>query len=299
LKFQIEPEVVMARVCKNCGVENRDLAQFCSGCGVPLPKVTRADEKTLREAQQRAKRFWNYVFAGIAAAAIAGYAALSFLSDRAKEETLEKYQDAYLYTDRNLFAGLSGTPFTLLGLSWDMKSSDIMAAYPGTTAENDPDFKSTLMVKPEPQGFNHKGKSEKLPHAGFMNLGIYRDRLYAIKFEFTETPEPISQMIKVSNKEYILFGRYLGLRKTFTQIMGYPARINDPAKTTDLVRKVKEITADTAPTGPKKNIFIYWETGETRTEIAVFAIKNKRGEDELKLTVRFFYLPVYKRLGGL
>lgn len=287
----------MSRVCKNCGAENRDLAQFCNGCGVPLPKITKADEKKIQEMEQKAKKFWNMVFAGAAVACVALFCIFSYIGENRKKQTVKQFADAYIYTDRNVFAGIAAKPFSLLGLTWGMPTSEIMKAFPGSTNERDPDFRGTLMVKTVAEGFkNYNGTGGKVPHASFMNLGIYLDKLYAIKFEFSETPEPLSQMIKVPDKEFRLYGRYLGVYRVFTELLGSPKMVFDQYKEGDLVKKVIGVTRGSSSGTTKNNIFIYWENGDTRTEIAVFGIKNARNEDELKFTVRFFYLPVYQRL---
>jgi hypothetical protein len=139
---------------------------------------------------------------------------------------------------------------------------------------------------------NQSDFKSPLPHANFMSLGIYDDKLYAIKYEFGESAEFQRQVIKIPDAEAILYGRYEGLKKVFTAALGRPAFLKEEAAAYPLHKRLGLIKEEKLPDGKPSNIYMYWTSGDTKTELVLFGSGGK-----MHLTVRFLYIPVWNIVG--
>jgi hypothetical protein len=268
-------------ICKACGTENRDEARFCSSCGVPLPQ--KKDTKEIRTRTTNVstvKTFWMPVFGVIAVVAIAGYLIFKQIDSGRKLEVFKEYTGKYLSQDEQAFAGLNAKDKGIIeGLSWDMKLSDVKKLYPFAKEAKDPDFLSSLFVGQEQL-------KSIIPHANFMSLGIYEDKLYGIKFELGSTEKAQSQAIEVPNAEIILYARFSGLYKAFKILYGEPAFEKNEVEKEPLLKRPDIIKSGT------NNSYVFWVIGNTKLELVLFGF-----QDQVKLTCRLLYMPVWQLVG--
>jgi ribosomal protein L40E len=277
----------MAKICKACGTENRDEAAFCRQCGVPLPlKKKTLDDKKLIEYQKKLRKFWITVFTIIGIIGLITYTIIKKIEMYNKVETVKEYTNKYINEDRNAFSGIGLQTFNLQGLTWDMKVKDIMKNFKYAKQSNDPDFVDSLMV-------SQVDFKTEIPHANFMSLGIFTEKLYAIKFEFGTSREFLRQQVKIPNEDEIMYGRYQGLLKVFKELFGPPTFIKNEIDKLDFSKRLKYLKRGQFEDGRPSNVYIYWILGNTKVEIAFFGYQGKP-----KLTVRFLYIPVWDKLGG-
>lgn len=267
--------------CRACGKDNRDSANFCAGCGSPLPKQGAAPAKKTNDAHRKAViRFWSYFAAAAVLIGAAGMAAAGYFRKIEKAETVKKYTEAYRGSDEAVFGTVTDNVFSIMGLGWGMSAPQIRLFYPYAADSSDPDFVSAVAV-------NQAEFKIKLPHANFMSLGIKDGRLYAVKFEFGATPEFHSQALKIPNKDEIMYGRFSGLLSVFNRLYGRPLFTKDDLKNSAAEDRIKHVRAGGVK-GKPSNIYYYWEKGATRIELVLFGAGGK-----LYLTVRFLNIPVW------
>jgi cbb3-type cytochrome oxidase subunit 3 len=277
----------MAKICRSCGAENRDTAVFCSSCGVPLP----ADKKnTTGKIAQKAGnsatgKFWLTVLSILLFLGVIAYLITSKLKESGELKTTAEMAEKYDAQDQQTFEAIAGKGFSLMMLKWNMSAAAIKKIYPYMKDSTDPDFALSSMV-------NQSDFKSPLPHANFMSLGIYDDKLYAIKYEFGESAEFQRQVIKIPDAEAILYGRYEGLKKVFTAALGRPAFLKEEAAAYPLHKRLGLIKEEKLPDGKPSNIYMYWTSGDTKTELVLFGSGGK-----MHLTVRFLYIPVWNIVG--
>lgn len=271
------------KVCKACGVENRDEAKFCRSCGSPLPQVKIAPRDIKKE--QAAKKFWGGVMAGLFVLILAAVLINSKMSEYRKMKIVSQYAGKYEKADDMAFGTVKPAAFYLQALNWNVTAADIKKVFPYATDTSDPDFSSSMNVaQPE--------FKVPVPHANFMSLGLYDNRLYAVKFEFGALEQFEAQQLKVPDKDEIMFGRFKGLYKSFTQLYGAPRYEKNDARKYKVLEGIKHVKAGKMPSGAPSNIYIYWDVGDTRVELVFFGNGKK-----VHLTVRFLYMPVWNIVG--
>ncbi|HPD18555.1 MAG TPA: hypothetical protein PLF61_02705, partial [Candidatus Goldiibacteriota bacterium] len=131
-----------------------------------------------------------------------------------------------------------------------------------------------------------------VPHADFISVGVYNGYVYAFKLEFGPMPEFQSQMLKVPNKDEIMYGRFRGLEKIFLELYGPPLQDKDEVKSMKFDEAIKTVKNGRLKNGMPSNIYKSWELGQTKAELVFFSYQKK-----LHLTVRYLYLPVWNRIG--
>jgi hypothetical protein len=225
-------------------------------------------------------------FAGAAlVAAVAGYFAYKYFDVQRQIGAMMEYKDKFTQADTKTFSSVTGKQFLFQGLMWGMTTDDIRKIYGTTSPSNDPDFtKSALIMQPQ--------FKSPMPNANFMSLGLNNDKLYAVKMEFGDHEVFETQQVKQPYSGAILFGRFEGIYAVFKQLYGEPALVQYSAESLPLDEKLKAIKEGTvtsgANAGKTSNIYITWNIGDTKAEIAFFGYQG-----ELHLTVRFLNGPVW------
>jgi hypothetical protein len=271
------------KTCKACGVENRDEAKFCRGCGSPLPvkKITPRD--TAKEAA--VKKFWARALVIAGVAAIAAAVVVNKMSQYTKLEVVKKYTVKYETSDDMVFGAVKPAAFYLEGLSWNMTVQNIKNIYPYAADGKDPDFVSSMTV----QQTEYK---VPLPHADFMSLGINNNRLYAVKFEFSALDQYQAQALKVPNRDEIMYGRFRGMYNSFTRLYGTPSFEKNDIKKYEIFEALRMVRDGKMETGAPSNVYVTWDLGQTKAELVLFG-----ANDKIHLTVRYLYMPVWKDVG--
>lgn len=271
------------KTCKACGLENRDEAKFCRGCGSPLPQAKAAPRDLKKE--QSAKKFWTGMLIGLSVIVVAGIAVRAKISEYTKLQVINANTTKYEAADDMAFGAIKPSAFFLQSLGWNMTAADIKAVFPYAVDAADPDFTASMTVA-------QAEFKVPVPHADFMSLGIYNGRLYAVKYEFGALPQFEAQQLKVPNKDEIMYGRFRGLYKTFTKLYGKPAYEKNDIKKYAALEGVKLVKAGKMKTGAPSNIYIYWNVGNTKIELVFFGNGKK-----VHLTARFLYIPVWDLVG--
>jgi hypothetical protein len=166
-----------------------------------------------------------------------------------------------------------------------MSIDEIRRIYPYMIDSKDPDFVSSWTI-------NQTDYRVPIPHADFISIGVYNGYVYAFKLEFGPMPEFQSQMLKVPNKDEIMYGRFRGLEKMFVELYGPPAFDKDEVKGMELEEAIKTVKSGRLKNGMPSNIYKFWELGPTKAELVFFTTQKR-----LHLTVRYLYLPVWSRIG--
>jgi hypothetical protein len=166
-----------------------------------------------------------------------------------------------------------------------MSIEDVKKIFPYIVESKDPDFISSWTI-------NQTDYRVSIPHADFISIGVYNNYVYAFKLEFGPMPEFQSQMLKVPNKDEIMYGRFRGLEKIFKELYGPPSFEKDEIKEMELSEAIKTIKSGRLKNGMPSNIYMFWELGQTKAELVFFSNQKR-----LHLTVRFLYLPVWNRIG--
>lgn len=275
----------MAKKCGSCGFENRDGAKFCASCGAPVGAVKekiKAVKKPLSPAAIRTRVIIAAVL--VLTAVVFGVASSKFKETR-QSKTIDLVKEDFEAEDTAVFSGASRNGFEHQGLKWQMPTDKIKGVYRYATDSKDPDFMFSMMV-------NQPDFLQKLPHANFMSLGIYDNKLYAVKYEFGETEEYLRQVVKVPDGEAVLYGRYLGIRRVFERLYGVPSFVKDDIKKFPVKERLKYLKAGKDKAGNSSNIYITWNLGNTKAELVMFGSGEKA-----HLTVRFLYMPVWDIVG--
>jgi hypothetical protein len=271
------------KTCKACGLDNRDEAKFCRGCGSPLPQKKEAPRDLKKE--KAVKKFWTNLMIGLAAAGLVGLAISSKLSGYEKIRVVNEYASKFDKSDDMAFGTVTPKAFYLQSLGWNMTAADIKALFPYAVDSSDPDFLASMTVA--------QGEFKvPIPHANFMSLGLYNGRLYAVKFEFGALEQFEAQQLKVPNKDEILFGRYRGIYKTFTNLYGRPVKEKNEVGRMPVLEGIKAVKAGKLSSGAPSNIYIFWDVGNTRVELVYFGDGK-----QAHLTVRYLYIPVWNVVG--
>jgi hypothetical protein len=105
-------------------------------------------------------------------------------------------------------------------------------------------------------------------------------------------PEFQSQMLKVSNKDEIMYGRFRGIEKMFLELYGQPLQDKDEVKNMEFEEAIKTVKNGRLKNGMPSNVYKSWELGQTKVELVFFSYQKK-----LHLTVRFLYIPVWNMIG--
>ncbi|MFP4466663.1 MAG: zinc-ribbon domain-containing protein [Candidatus Goldiibacteriota bacterium] len=278
----------MPKICRSCGKENRDEAVFCSECGVPLAKKNKEIKQSpaQRAKNEKIKKFRRNIIAGGAAAVIIILIVMMQVRQAGKLKTVLEYAEKYKQQDEAVFSGISSGNFSFEGLSWGMNIAAVKSVYPFAEESNDPDFTASLMIPRE----NFK---KDIPHAGFMSLGIYMGALYAAKIEFSPSKEHTRQQVKIPDSDERLFGRFLGLYRTFEKLYGKPSYSKYEVEDEKILDRIKLIKKGTLPSGKKSNVYMYWTIGDTRAELVSFGDGSR-----IYVTVRFLNMPLFKMASG-
>ncbi|MCX7698783.1 MAG: zinc ribbon domain-containing protein [Candidatus Goldbacteria bacterium] len=274
----------MAKICKACDTENRDEANFCRSCGSPLPKKKEAviiDKNKMKKVRE----FWIKVGLIAFGVFVILFFVLKNIEYTHKMETYKSYITKFNKEDDQAFGTITKDKFLFQSLTWGMTIDDIKKIYPYIIESRDPDFYSSWTI-------NQTDYRVPVPHADFISIGVYNNYVYAFKLEFGPMAEFQSQMLKVPNRDEIMYGRFRGLEKIFTELYGPPTFDKDEVKKMELKQAIKTLKAGRLPNGMPSNIYKYWELGQTKAELVFFSMKNK-----LHLTVRFLYLPVWNKIG--
>jgi hypothetical protein len=274
---------IFMKACKACGLENRDEAKFCRGCGSPLPQKKAAPVDPKKE--KAAKKFWTVLMISLAVTAVIGMVVRGKLSEINKKKVINQYTTKYEIQDDMALGTVTDKVFFLQSLGWNMTQSDIKRVFPYAVDSTDPDFTASMTVA-------QVEFKVPLPHADFMSLGLYNGRLYAVKYEFGALEKFESQQLKVPDKDEIMYGRFRGLYKTFTKLYGKPAYEKNDVKSYGVIEGIKLVKAGKMPTGKPSNIYIYWNVGYTKVELVFFGNGRK-----VHLTARFLYTPVWDVVG--
>ncbi len=273
----------MSRMCKACQTENRDEANFCKSCGSPLPK--KKDVIVDKERMKKVREFWTRVFIIVMVISVILFFVFKRVKYNNQVETYKTYITKYSREDDQAFGTISKDKFFFQSLTWGMSVDEIKRVYPYIIESKDPDFISSYTI-------NQTDYRVVIPHADFISLGIYNGYVYAFKLEFGPMPEFQSQMLKVPNRDEIMYGRFRGLEKIFWELYGPPAIDKDEVKNMELQEAIKTVKAGRLKNGIPSNIYKAWELGATKAELVFFATQKK-----LHLTVRYLYLPVWNRIG--
>ncbi|MCE5300954.1 MAG: zinc ribbon domain-containing protein [Spirochaetia bacterium] len=271
----------MSRKCNACGLENRDEAKFCSSCGSPLPAVKKQVTAQELAHKKAVKKFWIIFFCCTAAAALVLLLVSKQMSHAEKVRTVSRYSTEFMQVDDKTFGAVKPELFSLEAMNWGMTPADIKRIYPYATDSNDPDFPASIMV---PQS----GFTAPIPHAYFMSLGMYNGKLFAVKFEFGENEKFESQALKTPNKDEVLYGRFLGLYNLFNRDYGAPSFEKFEVKNMPLEEMLKTVNSGVLKDGKPSNIYVAWNVGATKVELAFFGYDNK-----LHLTLRFLNIVMW------
>lgn len=271
------------KVCKACGLDNRDEAKFCSGCGSPLPQRKEIPGDLKKE--KAAKKVWTNLIIGLAIAGIIGGAIKAKMSEYARIGVINEYTSKYESADDMAFGTVTSKAFYLQSLNWNMTAADIRKVFPYAVDGADPDFTASITVA-------QAEFKVPVPHAVFMSLGLYNGRLYAAKFEFGALEHFEAQQLKVPDKDERMYGRFKGLYKSFTKLYGSPAKEKNDIKKYSVLEGVKLVKAGKTASGAPSNIYNYWDVGDTRIELVFFGNGVK-----VHLTVRYLYMPVWDIVG--
>jgi|GEM_PF-1157091 hypothetical protein len=278
----------MDRTCKACGVSNRDDAKFCKSCGSPLPAVKQADIEKEKEHKKNASRFWRTASAIFAAVCVIVFFIYKSADSVRKDSIAREYSSKNIQTDTKTFSGIKPERFLYQGLMWNMTASDIKKIYAYVTDTNDPDFSRSMLIT-QPQF------KDALPNANFMSLGIYEDRLYAVKMEFGDHAVYDSAQLKQPNGEYLMYGRFEGIISVFNQLFGEPSYVQNAGSYLKREQKIRDIKAGTISSGKDAgkpaNVYMNWTIGGTKAEVAFFGFN-----EDLHLTVRFLNISVWDSL---
>jgi len=267
-------------ICKACGTENRDEAKFCSSCGVPLPQKKEQSKKGQAAHVSTFRSFWMPIFTVAAIIGIGGYFIFHQIDSGRKIEVYKDFSEKYLNQDELAFAGVDVKTKNLIeGLAWDMKSADLKKIYPFAKEAKDPDFVGSFFVGQEQL-------KTMIAHANFMSLGMFDDKLYGVKFEFGATEKSTSQAIEVPNNDIIIYARFEGLYKALKLLYGQPTVARDNVEKLPLLKRPELVKSGA------DNIYVFWAIGNTKLEIVLFGF-----QDQLKLTLRLLYMPVWSTMG--
>ncbi|MBN2754235.1 MAG: zinc ribbon domain-containing protein [Candidatus Goldbacteria bacterium] len=273
----------MAKKCKSCGMDNRDEAKFCASCGAPLSVIKNKPVK--KPVSPAAIKFRVILGVSLFLAAAVIFIIMSKVKDAAQLKTVEITKAQFEAQDTAVFSGITAKDFTHQVLKWQATVNVIKQVYQYAKDSDDPDFMFSMMV-------SQPDFKEKLPHANFLSLGIYDNKLYAVKYEFGETEEYLRQVVKVPDGEAVLYGRYLGLRKVFEKLFGRPSFVKEDIKKYPLKERLKYLKKGKDNQGNSSNIYITWDLGNTKAELVMFGSGEKA-----HLTVRFLYMPVWDIVG--
>ena len=273
----------MAKKCKSCGTDNRDEAKFCASCGSPV--AANKIKPVKKPASPAAIKFRIILAVSLVLVAAAMVTVMSKVKEAAQLKTVETTKAQFEAQDVSVFSGITRKDFTHQVLKWQVTTNVIKQVYQYAKDSDDPDFMFSMMV-------SQPDFKEKLPHANFLSLGIYDNRLYAVKYEFGETEEYLRQVVKVPDGEAVLYGRYLGLRKVFEKLFGRPSFVKEDIKKFPLKERLKYLKKGKDNNGNPSNIYITWDLGNTKAELVMFGSGEKA-----HLTVRFLYMPVWDIVG--
>jgi len=191
----------------------------------------------------------------------------------------------YAGADDRVFGTVKPGGFKLEGLSWNMTKDEIRRVYPYAAESKDPDFLNSLSV-------SQHDLVVFIPNAKFMSLGLANEKLYAVKFEFGPMEEAPRQQLKIPNKDEIMYGRFRGLYKKFRELYGPPSYEKFEVRDMELIKMIKTVKRGELKSGAPSNIYVTWIVGDTKAELVMFGSGN-----ELHLTIRFLYLPVWELVG--
>lgn len=273
----------MAKKCKSCGMDNREEAKFCASCGAPLSVIKNKPVK--KPASPAAIKFRIILAVSLLVAAAVMVVVMSKVKEAAQLKTVEATKAQFEAQDAAVFSGITAEDFTHQLLKWQVTTNVIKQVYQYAKDSDDPDFMFSMMV-------SQPDFREKLPHANFLSLGIYDNKLYAVKYEFGETEEYLRQVVKVPDGEAVLYGRYLGLRKVFEKLFGRPSFVKEDIKKYPLKERLQYLKKGKDNQGNSSNIYITWDLGKTKAELVMFGSGEKA-----HLTVRFLYMPVWDIVG--
>lgn len=273
----------MSKICKACQTENRDEANFCRSCGSPLPK--KKDVVIDKNRMEKIRGFWINVSIITAIIIVILFFIFKKIESNNKLEVYKSYLTKYNREDDNAFGTVSKDKFLFQSLTWGMSIDDIKKIYPYIVESKDPDFYSSYTI-------NQTDYRVQIPHADFISIGVYNGYVYAFKLEFGPMPEYQSQLLKVPNKDEIMYGRFRGIEKIFLELYGTPSFEKDEVKKMELQEAIKALKNGRLKNGLSSNIYKFWELGSTKAELVFFSTQKR-----LHLTVRYLYLPVWQRIG--
>jgi hypothetical protein len=272
----------MSRICKACQTENRDEANFCRNCGSPLPK--KKDVVLDKERIKKIRDFWTKVGVGIFIAIVILFIILKKIDYNNKIDVYKSYITKYSKEDDQAFGTITSNKFLFQSLTWGMSIDDVKKIFPYIVESKDPDFISSYTI-------NQTDYRVSIPHADFISVGVYNNYIYAFKLEFGPLAEFQSQMLKVPNKDEIMYGRFRGIEKVLTELYGPPTFVKDEVKNMEPEKAINTVKEGKLPNGMPSNIYIFWELGQTKAELVFFSYKKK-----LHLTLRYLYLPIWNKL---
>ena len=275
----------MAKKCKSCGADNRDEAKFCASCGAPIGAVKEKIKAVKKPLSPAAVRMRAIIAVVLVLIAVVFIVTASKLKEVRQSKTIDLVKGDFETEDTAVFSGITRGGFEHQGLKWQMAVNQIKGVYRYAADSKDPDFMYSMMV-------NQPDFLLKLPHANFMSLGIYDNKLYAVKYEFGETEEYLRQVIKIPDGEAVLYGRYLGIRRVFERLYGVPSFVKDDIKKYPVKERLKYLKDGKDKAGNSSNIYITWDLGNTKAELVMFGSGEKA-----HLTVRFLYMPVWDIVG--
>ena len=163
----------MAKKCKSCGADNRDEAKFCASCGAPIGAVKEKIKAVKKPLSPAAVRMRAIIAVVLVLIAVVFIVTASKLKEVRQSKTIDLVKGDFETEDTAVFSGITRGGFEHQGLKWQMAVNQIKGVYRYAADSKEPDFMFSMMV-------NQPDFLLKLPHANFMCLGIYDNKLYAV-----------------------------------------------------------------------------------------------------------------------